>query len=84
MSSVLAEALSTTATGYAAAIDGVLDIRTVTDNRRGAAINALCVIGLYPMLRCQDPECDCIVKMLPHITDRIEIVSVSVETSKGT
>lgn len=85
----LIKSLAATATGYAAVIDGVLDIRTVADNEKGAAINALSVLGV-PMfvlaMLCQDPECDCTTKMLKGVAEqrkrKVEIVAVKIETLK--
>lgn len=54
----LVEAMGTTAEGYGAIIDGILNIRTVTDTRGGAAMNALYICG-YHVIGCNDPECTC-------------------------
>jgi hypothetical protein len=78
MTGHLMEAMATSATGYAAVIDGVLDIRTVTVGPNGAAINALYTLGVGIGMGCQDPLCDCLIEIIPRVTDRIEIVAVSV------
>lgn len=79
MQNKLTEAMATSATGYAAVIDGVLDIRTTSDNLKGATIYALRGLGYVILVGCPDPECDCILRNLPpELKDRIEIVAVSV------
>lgn len=78
MISPLTEAMATSATGYAAVIDGVLDIRTVSDGPNTAIRIALGTLGTYTVGGCRNPGCDCMVKLLPKLTDRVKIVPVSV------
>lgn len=86
----LIKSLAATATGYAAVIDGVLDIRTAADNEKGAAINALSVLGvplIILAMSCNDPECDYTLKMLAQVAKQrkrtVEIVTVKIEIEKG-
>lgn len=75
----LAARLATTATGYGAVIDGILNIRTVTDGRNMAALNALVLSGHRVLSICHDPDCDCMVKALARIEPSVKIVPVNVQ-----
>lgn len=75
--------LATTATGYGAVIDGVLDIRTVADTPSGAAMCALMAKGRRVISNCADPDCDCKVRLLADLYPEIKIVPVSVEATHG-
>lgn len=77
--SSLTDRLATSATGYGAVIDGVLNIRTVTDTRNAAALNALFVAGFRIASICQDRDCDCMVKALGALRPDIRILPVKVE-----
>lgn len=79
MTETLHSLMARTATGYAGVIDGVLDIRTVTDTRKGAAISSLLALGFMPVPICPDPDCDCLDRNLHKITDRVTLVPVSVQ-----
>lgn len=71
--------LATTATGYGAVIDGILNIRTVTDSPNAAALNALYVRGFSVMFACGDTDCDCAVKALARAIPTARIVAVKIE-----
>lgn len=77
-SATLSQRLATTATGWGAVIDGVLNIRTVTDSRNGAAVNALHVGGFRVISTCRNPDCDCMVKALAQVMPRAQLVAVAV------
>lgn len=71
--------LATSASGFGAVIDGVLNVRTVTDTRNAAALNALCVQGFRVVSTCEDRECDCLVKLMAQLMPTARIVPVRVE-----
>lgn len=73
--------LSSTADGYAAVIDGVLNIRTVADSRNGAAVNAAYLSGYAVLRTCNDPGCDCLARLLQGVRPDIKIVPVTVGIS---
>ncbi|WP_333826897.1 hypothetical protein [Pararhodobacter sp.] len=83
MPAALADRMARTAHGHAAVIDGILNIRTVTDTRNAAALNALFITGTRIIPTCQDPECDCIVRLLAQMRPDIKIVAVSLEVNNG-
>lgn len=74
----LSQRLASTATGYAAVIDGILNVRTVTETRNMAAFNAMWVQGLQVVSTCQDVDCDCMVKLLSQLRPGTKIVAVQV------
>ena len=75
----LTERLATSATGWAAVVDGVLNVRTVTETRNMAALNAIAVSGFRVVAVCQDPECDCMVKLMDKVLPgRVQLVPVAV------
>lgn len=78
----LAGRLAASATGYGAVIDGVLNIRTVTDTANHAAINALFLCGVFVQSTCGDPECDCMVRLLARLRPGDRIVPVAVEVTR--
>lgn len=77
----LTDRLATTATGYAAVIDGVLNVMTLDAHRNDAAHNALIIQGFEVASDCRDPECDCIVRLLAKLRPEIKIVAVNVEVA---
>lgn len=77
----LANGLATTAEGYAAVIDGVLNVRTVTHSRNAAALNALHIRGYVFLTVCGNPDCDCYVRALEARHPADQIVAVTVSTS---
>lgn len=77
--STLTARLATSATGWAAVIDGVLNIRTVTDSANAAAVNALYLSGINVISNCRDADCDCMVKVLEKMKPDIKLVRVTLE-----
>lgn len=76
-------ALSAKAEGYAAVIDGVLNVRTVADTRNGAAVNAAYICGYRVLQTCADPACDCLVRLLQSVRPDIRVVNVTVGVRDG-
>lgn len=74
--------LAESATGYGAIINGVLDPRTVTAYRNGAALNAMYVLGTNIISSCQDPACECMVELLKRLGLPAEIVPVRIEVQR--
>lgn len=74
----LADMLSRQATGTAAIIDGVLDVRTVGMGPNHSALLALQLHGLQPFPVCLDSECDCLVRALARMRPAVRIVQVDV------
>jgi len=74
----LKDRLATTATGYGAVIDGVLNIRTVSDTRNAAALNALFVREFRVQTACFDTDCDCMVQLLTRLCPDMRLVPVTV------
>lgn len=79
----LAASLATSAMGYGAVIDGVLNIRTVSDSKNGAALNAIYVLGYRLASACVNPDCTCMVQALAQIAPGARIVPVTVGVSDG-
>lgn len=77
----LADRLATSATGFGAVIGGVLNVRTVADTKKATALNAIYAMGQVLMSVCQDPECDCTVRVLAHYFPEVRIVPVTVEVA---
>lgn len=75
----LTTGLASRAYGFAAFIDGILNPRTATDTRNGAAVNALYIAGFSVHSNCQDSECDCMVRALAQLRPGIRIVPVTIE-----
>lgn len=82
MTATITQRLATSATGYGAVIDGILDIRTVTEARNGAALNALYVKGFRIASNCTDRDCDCMVGVLSRLCPDVQLVPVAVEVAK--
>lgn len=81
MTNAITQRLATTATGYAAIIGGVLDIRTVTDGRNAAALNALFANGTRVESNCTDRDCTCLVELLGRLHPDVQIVAVAVQVT---
>lgn len=80
----LAARMASSATGWAAVIDGVLNIRTVGETANMAAVNALFISGFRVFSNCADPDCDCMVKALDRfMPNRVQLVRVKVEANYG-
>jgi len=76
--STLKAGLSTCGTGFAAVIDGVLNVRTVSETANGAAAYALCATGIRLVSNCWDPDCSCKLETLAKVRPDVRIVPVSV------
>jgi len=81
--SALTDLLATSATGWGAVIDGVLNIRTVTDTANAAAVNALYLSGINVLSNCRDSDCDCMVNVLAKMRPEIKLVRVKMEVCDG-
>lgn len=75
----LTDMMSTSATGWAAVINGVLDARTVSDSKNMSALYALRCSGHNLMNPCGDTDCDCNVKVLAGMAPRIKLVPIKIE-----
>lgn len=71
--------LATTATGFGAVIGGVLNVRTVSDSRKSAAMNAVYAMGHSLVSSCADPDCGCLETTLTELFPDVRIVAVKVE-----
>lgn len=79
--SMLASRLAKTATGYAAVIDNVLNVKTVADTEKAAALNAIYATRASLAMICQDPDCGCIQRLVAQHFPQVRIVTVKVEVS---
>ena len=77
----LTSRLASSATGFGAVIDGVLNIRTITDSANMAALNALYLTRIRVYSNCSDRDCDCKLRLLAQLRPDIRIVRVAVEVS---
>lgn len=77
----LAQRLATSATGYAAVTDGVLDLRTVAPDQNSTAYLAIGLAGMRILSNCRDPGCDCRVRLMERLLPESKIVTVSVEVT---
>mgnify|MGYP003495552511 CR=1 FL=1 len=75
--------LATFATGYAAVIGGVLDIRTIRHDKQATAQAAFLAKGVLMMPSCLDVSCDCVVRKLAEVLPEIKLVAVSVAVNHG-
>lgn len=82
----LTKSIATTATGYAAVINGALDMTTTSDSRRLAAMKGLANGGVPALLvvltDCNNPDCDCMEKSFLGTFLGSRIVPVKVEVSE--
>lgn len=76
-------ALATKAEGYAAVIDGVLNLATVSDTQNAAAVKAAVMQGIFLAGACNDPACDCMARGFERIRTNTRIVAVKVEVGNG-
>lgn len=77
----LTKRLANSATGYAAVIDDVLNIRSVSSTQNAAALNALYLVGIGVLSNCDDMDCTCKVDLLARLRPDIKIVPVNVEVA---
>ena len=79
----LTKSIATTATGYAAIINGALDMTTISDSRRLAAMKGMTKAGVPPaivlLVDCKNDDCDCMEKKLADAFPGSRIVAVKVE-----
>ena len=75
----LNDRLATSATGWAAVINGTMDVRTISDGKNTAAINAMHACGFDVMATCTDPDCDCVATVLAQHRPDVKLVRVRVE-----
>lgn len=86
MSDVIAKltaGMADTAHGYAAVIDGVLNIRSATLTANAAAFNALTLCGFKILSTCKDVDCDCMVKALAELRPDVKVVQVKMGVVNG-
>lgn len=81
MTETLTARLSNSATGYGAVIDGVLNIRTVTETANMAAFNALFLCRIAVLSDCRDPDCQCKLDLLARLRPDVKIVPVDVKVT---
>lgn len=75
-------ALASSATGFAAVIDGVLNVTTIGDTREAVAVYAFGVMGfrIYSDCACLDRDlCGCVEKALGWRFPNIKIIPVQVK-----
>ena len=80
----LANLMSSSATGFAVVIDGILNIDTVSESPNIAAFIALprSGHGLVAMIAgCQDTDCDCRVKLMGQLMPTAKVVSVAIQVT---
>lgn len=82
LNSKLTARLASTSTGHAAVIDGILDVRSISDSPNRAALNALYLVGYQVRSNCTDPDCDCFIKALARIAPAVKILPVQVEVAQ--
>ncbi len=71
------------ASGYAAVIGGVLNIRTVSEEPSHAALKAIYALGHRLVSVCQDPNCRCMEQLLMKLSPGAHVVRVNVEVDHG-
>jgi len=75
----LADLLATSGTGWAAVINGTMDVRTISDGKNTAALSAMHACGFGVISTCSDPDCDCMVNVLDQHRPDVKLVRVRVE-----
>ena len=87
MIEAITKGLATQATGFACVIDGVLDMRTISDTAKGCAARTigLTMGPLAAMIsyRCQDPTCDCTVKALKTEVPNARLVAIEIKVTEA-
>lgn len=79
----LNDMLATSGTGWAAVIGGVMDVRTVSDSKNMCAYSAMMACGVYVINDCDDPDCDCKIRILQGFRPDVKLVPVKIEMSEG-
>lgn len=77
----LASRMASSASGWAVVTDGVLNVRTVSDSANSAAAIAVRLAGIRVMSNCNDPDCDCRVRLIRVVLPKAQLVRVSVQLS---
>ena len=83
MPAALKAQMALSGTGYAAVIDGVLNVRTVSDGPNMSAYFALVFTGFKVSGPCRDSDCDCWVQALMKLRPDIKLVPVQVQVPIG-
>ena len=82
----LTKSIATTATGYAAVINGALDIGSVSPTKQSAAVKGLVAAGVpafaVMLMQCEKEDCDCMVKTFEERAVGGRIVSIKVEVTE--
>lgn len=78
MIEALTERMQRSATGFACVYEGLLDVRTVADTGRAAAIRGMMMRNVL-VIPCPDEACDCAVKAAE--TFGLRIVPVTIEVT---
>lgn len=73
----IAASMLTKTLGFAAVLDGVVNIRTVSDTAQGSALNMLFIHNVV-FSPCNDPKCNCTTKALNEVVPGAKIVPVEV------
>lgn len=84
----LSKRLATGGTGYAVVHNGVLDVGSVSDSRKKAALKGVgrfisADAGLLMARACDDENCVCAEKKFAILVPSAKIVSVKVEVCNG-
>lgn len=80
-SASISELLATTATGWCVVFDGIMDIRTMSDTGKTAALCGLAVCGYGIVDPCENEKCDCTIQILYKMVPNAKIVPVKVEVA---
>jgi hypothetical protein len=82
----LTKSIATTATGYAAVINGALDVTTIGTSRKNAAMKGLVALGVpicvVMLLDCDKEGCDCLVKTFEDRDAGRRIVPIKIEVTE--
>lgn len=73
----IAASMLTKTLGFAAVLDGIVNIRTVSDTAQAAAFNMMHIHGVL-FSPCNDPKCDCTTKALNQVVPGAKIVPVEI------
>lgn len=84
MPAALKAQMALSGAGYAAVIEGVLNVRTVSDGPNMSAYFALVFTGFNVRGPCRDSDCDCWVQALMQLRPDIKLVPVEVQVPIAT
>jgi len=79
MPAALSAQMALSGAGYAAVINGVLNVRTVSDGPNLSAYFALVFTGYKVTGMCHDADCDCWVQAMMKLRPDIKLVPVEVQ-----